>query len=57
MVNKYTERITVSNDTKLLLNDVKNTFLEHNPSFQNVTITENFLVERAFKYYIGKGYQ
>ena len=57
MVNKYSERITVSPDTKQLLIELKETFLEHNPSFQNVTLTENFLTERAFKYYIGKGYQ
>ena len=47
----------MSPDTKHLLPEVRQIFLEHNPSFQNVTLTENFLTERAFKYYIGKGYQ
>lgn len=53
MGRKCSARLTVSKETKELLKEVKEEYLNHHPEMEGARLTENHLVYQTFAYYIG----
>lgn len=50
---KYKERLCCSKETrKLIMEDCKKEFIENNPEFKDVQITQDMILNRIARYYL-----
>ena len=52
--DRPSERLAVSTKTKQLIDECILEFKKNNPDFNNVNITQNFIVERICLYYLNR---
>lgn len=50
----YNHFVRVSKETKALLPSVREEFFRNNPKVRGLRVTEGYLVQRAFLFYLGR---